>query len=75
MHWNDGWGWGVWLMMMGFMFVFWGLIAWVVAALVRGQSGTRYQPQPRSAQEILAERFARGEIDEDEYARRMNALR
>jgi len=75
MHWDDGWGWGVWLMMMGFMVVFWGLIAWVVVTLVREQSRTRHPPQSRSAQEILAERFARGEIDEDEYARRRDALR
>ncbi|MDH4075010.1 MAG: SHOCT domain-containing protein [Acidimicrobiia bacterium] len=27
------------------------------------------------AEEILAERFARGEIDDDEYARRLGALR
>jgi putative membrane protein len=29
----------------------------------------------RAAEDVLAERFARGDIDEDEYRRRMTALR
>jgi putative membrane protein len=44
--------------------------------------GTRPYPQPgtprghtTSAAQILAERFARGEIDEDEFHQRMAALR
>ena len=74
MYWNNGSGWVGWLMMMMvFMVAFWGLIAWVVVTLVRGQSGTRHQQ--RSAEDILAERFARGEIDQDEYAKRLDALR
>lgn len=73
MYWNNGSGWVGWLMMMVFMVAFWGLIAWVVVTLVRGQSGTRHQQ--RSAEDILAERFARGEIDQDEYAKRLDALR
>ena len=73
MYWNDGWGWGAWLMMTIFMVVFWGLVAWVVVTLVRGSSGTQ---RPRSsAEDILAERFARGELDEDEYSGRLDALR
>ena len=77
MYWNNGWnngsGWVGWLMMMVFMLAFWGLIAWVVVTLVRGPSGTRHQQ--RSAEDILAERFARGEIDQDEYAERLDTLR
>lgn len=37
-------------------------------------SGTGSAPRPTPA-ELLAERFARGEIDETEYAARMRALR
>jgi putative membrane protein len=32
-------------------------------------------PRPVTAEQILAERFARGEIDEDEFWQRMTALR
>ena len=76
MYWNDGgWGWGAWLMMGIFMLVFWGLVAWVVVTLVRGSSGSSGSRRPeRSAEEILAERFARGEIDKDEFNERRDAL-
>ncbi|MFN0090294.1 MAG: SHOCT domain-containing protein [Acidimicrobiales bacterium] len=73
MYWNNGWGWVGWLTMMIFMVSFWGLIAWAVIAVVRGLSGTRHQQ--RSAEDILAERFARGEIDHDEYTQRLDTLR
>ncbi len=73
MYWNDGWGWGAWLVMTIFMVVFWGLVAWVVVTVIRGSSGTE---RPRdSAEDILAERFARGELDESEYTGRLDALR
>lgn len=74
MNWGDGsWGWGAWLMMTVFMLGFWGLVAWVIVTLVRGPSGNQHQD--RSAEDILAERFARGEIDKDEYTQRRDALR
>lgn len=46
------------------MVAFWDLIIWAVVALFRGRGGTwtRAPSVP-----ILAERFAAGEIDEDEY--------
>jgi putative membrane protein len=72
MYWNDGWGWGAWLMMTVGMIGFWGLVAWVIVTLARGTSATR-APE-RSAEDILAERFARGEIDEEEYTARLDAL-
>ncbi len=75
MYWNDGggWSWIGWLTMTIVMFGFWGLVAWVIVSLARGSSGSR--PPERSPEDILAERFARGEIDQDEYAQRLNALR
>lgn len=69
MWWGDaGWGWGGWLTMTLVMVAFWGLVAWVVVTLVR-QTGTRHERSP-DADKILDERFARGEIDEEEYATR-----
>jgi putative membrane protein len=52
------------------------VIALVVAAAVALARHFRQEPDPSTnAQSILAERFARGEIDGDEYARRKSALR
>jgi putative membrane protein len=76
MHWGDmgawGWGWG-WLFPAVGMLVFLGLLAAVLVALLR-QPGERpsssYGPE-----RILAERFARGEIDQEEYERRREVLR
>lgn len=73
MMWNSGWGWGAWLMMTVVMVGFWALVAWVVVSVTRGPSST--QSDVRSAEDILAERFARGEIDEDEFTGRRDALR
>jgi putative membrane protein len=73
MHWwyVDGWGWGGWLISTVMMLVFVGAVALVVVALVRQPGGGR----PEDPERILADRFARGEIDEDEYKRRRYALR
>jgi putative membrane protein len=40
-----------------------------------GSAETRPGPGPASAEQILEERYARGEIDEDEFWRRMTTLR
>lgn len=74
MWWPDGgWGWGGWLIMTLTMLAFWGFVAWVIVTLVR-QPGPR-PGADRNAEEILAERFARGEIDEEEYRSRRDLLR
>lgn len=83
--WNDGGGIGwMWVPMIIMMIAFWGGLAWVVVALVRrpnhalhaGPSGIVAAPAETrpTAQEILAERLARGEIEPDEYQRRLGAL-
>ncbi|MEK6439193.1 SHOCT domain-containing protein [Pseudonocardia sp. T1-2H] len=68
-------GWGYGLMSVS-MVLFWGLIIFGVIALVRylGRSdrSTAARPTP---EQVLAERFARGEIDEQEYHQRLDALR
>lgn len=71
--WHDHWGWGGWLVMTVSMFVFWGLVVWGVVALVHSSGSPRESAV--DPERVLAERFARGEIDEDEYHRRLDALR
>jgi putative membrane protein len=85
MGWNDGmgWGWGGWLVSGILMILFWGLVIWGLIALIRSVTGSHQQAplQMRtsrvttSAEQILAERFARGEIDAEEYGTRLAMLR
>jgi putative membrane protein len=79
MYWNDGWGWGAWIAMGFMMLLFWGVIAAVVYLLVRppGRREEPRAPKPPSEDEatrILDARFARGEIDEQEYQTRRDLL-
>ncbi len=82
MWWNHGgWGAGDWFAMSFMMVVFWGLLAVLVVWLIRstrnGHASTPGQPTlpaTTRADEVLAERFARGEIDADEYGRRRAVL-
>ncbi len=67
----NGFGWGGWLVGVALMVGFWVLIFWVVVSLVRRPES---QSTRSTAHEILSERFARGDIDADEYARRHDAL-
>jgi putative membrane protein len=72
----QAWSWWGWLAMSLGMVAFWGLIIWAVVALFRGLGGSWRQPEGRPDPErILAERFAAGEIDEDEYQQRLTTLR
>ena len=78
--WNDGrWGAGQWIAMGLMMLVFWSAVAAVLVALFRRTGPHSDHPDSgspqRDAQRILSERFARGEIDEDEFVRRRDALR
>jgi putative membrane protein len=85
MGWNDemGWGWGGWLLSGILMILFWGLVIWGIVAVIRyvtapGQQAFAQSPgheAPISPEQILAERFARGEIGEEEYGRRLAVLR
>lgn len=76
----DGWGWGGWFLMTLVMVVFWALVITAVVLAIRyvsGGSDQRQRPTRESsrAEDVLAERFARGEIDEDEFRRRMATIR
>ena len=72
----SGWGYGV--MGLG-MIVFWVLLIAVLVGVFRHNrshhefSGSR--PGSLTADQLLAERFARGEIDQQEYTDRQAALR
>ncbi len=70
-----GWSWWGWLLMVMGMAVFWGLVIWAVAAIFRGPGRTWWRADRPDPEQILAERFAMGEIDEDEYLRRLQTLR
>lgn len=52
------------------------LIVWLVMRLLPSQrGGNRPEAREGSAEEILRERFARGEIDAEEYERSLGVLR
>lgn len=73
--WQHGsWGWG-WMAVA--MVVFWAAVIVAVLVVVNrlGQSGRAEQNGPPSAELILADRLARGEITTAEYEERMRALR
>ncbi len=75
MWWDHGWGWGDWLGMSLMMLVFWGVVIGLIVAAVRGRSTPDAAVSRRRAEDVLAERFARGEIDEAEYQDRLRVLR
>lgn len=68
--------WG-WVGMTIGMVTFWALVIAGIAWLVRGFSRVDEPwspPQRPAPEQLLAERFARGEIDEAEYHDRLSAL-
>ena len=71
MNWMEGWP-------MGFMWfgplIFLLLIAALVWALARGM-GPGASMSRQTPEDILKERYARGEIDQDDYKRRLSDLR
>lgn len=71
MHWTDGnWAWAVLMMLV----VLVAAVA-LIGLLVRGWNPPRDEGRRRSAQDILEERFARGEIGAEELAERSDLLR
>ncbi|MGY5633972.1 SHOCT domain-containing protein [Streptomyces sp. UC1A3] len=83
MFWYDhdvsGWGW--FGMSVG-MVLFWALVITALVLVFRAANRPHDHtptptptPTPPTPEQILGERFARGEINEEEYQRRLNALR
>lgn len=77
MMWNDGMGWTGWLLMSLTAIAFWALVVVAVVALFRGTRSDPKQARDENddARRILDQRFARGEIDTDEYHARQVVLR
>lgn len=78
MDWDGGWDVGGWIVMSLMMVVVWGLPIALVVWAVRG-SFHRDQPSVttasrQDADHVLAERYARGEIDENEFDHRREVL-
>ena len=72
MNWGMGWG-------MGFGWLFWlviiGLLIWAVKSISdRPRASQPYRSSSEDALEILKKRFARGEIDEEEFEQRKRRL-
>ena len=78
---NGGWGWGAWIFMAIMMLIFFALAAAAVVALIRASDRRRPQmaPPPATGSDdalrLLDERFARGDIDTDDYTKRRELLR
>jgi len=75
MHGFDGFG-GGWMMILWWVLIIVAIISLVrwgisFSAVRRGQS---QQSKSKNALEILKERYARGEIDKDEYERKKKDL-
>jgi len=78
---NGGGHWGLWILMIVAILVFWGALAWIIVTLLRQRGG---HPDPRPVApsgtspdplRILDERLARGEIEEEEYKRRRDLIK
>lgn len=63
-------GWGYALLAVGVL-LFWGIVVLVGLALVRDRDDA---DDRRTPEQVLADRFARGEIDEAEYRDRLDVL-
>jgi len=76
---NDWGSYGGWGMGFGivFMLLFWGLVIFAIAALVRWlmtQSSPGRSARDKSPLEIVQERYARGEIEREEYEQKKRDL-
>ena len=73
-----GWGWGHMIFGSVFMLLFWAAIIIGIVVVVRWIAGSGHThsvaPQHDSALDILRQRFAKGEIDQEEFERRKRSL-
>ena len=86
---HDGWGWGGWLMLTIMLVLLVTAIVVTVVLLLRTDPGSRAGGHgsvqgtdggggghpSRTARQLLDERYARGELDDEEYVRRRELLR
>jgi len=81
---GGGGHWGMWVLVIVAMVVFWGALAWIIVTLVRHRGippgshspapGPGSSPPNSDALRILNERLARGEIDVDEFTQRRSLI-
>lgn len=77
---NGGWGWGGWILMALVMVLLWAAVITAIVLAIRylaGGDSHRNQAgagSARTAEDVLAERYARGEIDDDEFRQRLTFL-
>lgn len=77
--WYNGGNWITGLVMLAVQILFWGLIIWFAISLFKrgsGNSNRRIDTVSKGydAIDILRERYARGEIDSEEFHRRKEDL-
>lgn len=67
--WMPGFGWF-------FMLLFWALVIVGILALIKwaGETGHRGTPAQKSVLQILEERYARGEIEREEFEQKRHDL-
>ncbi len=65
--WGMGWGWLIGLLLIA-------VIVWIVVKLVNTSAGSSGRKHEKSALDILKERYARGEINKEEYEERKRGL-
>jgi putative membrane protein len=78
MGWGDGWGMAAWGWFALMHLVWWVLIISGIVVLVRwtvGSGRRRDQVQEDRALQIIRERYARGEIEKEEFEERRQALK
>ena len=63
--WGDGW-WGFWMIPMMFGFI---IISFFVILLLRHNEGSRVSSSKNQSMSFIKERYARGEIERNEYLR------
>lgn len=76
MWYGNGPGWGGWLLMIFGTVALWALVVVAVVAFARGlrEDGLRRGPGEVDPRRLLDERFARGEINAEEYRERRDLL-
>ena len=72
--WHDGMGAGGWIVVSVMMLLFWAVVVGGVVWLVRGARAGHPGVSGDRARQILDERFARGELTEEEYRQRRDLL-
>ncbi len=68
-HMHDGWGWWVVFGWIWFVLFWGGIIALVVWAVNRLGGRSHNAPPPKTPLDIARERYARGEINAEEFER------